>query len=329
MMVFNPNHSMLPLTATQDWDLIISRFSYGFSHTIEHCRTHQPEGNEVVLFHASWAQGEVACPLVVRKSHATIDVATPYGFSGFIGKGDMEQFPAWWRTFAVEQGWTTGYFIINPWLSGPSWKSQDGVLSHNSLFGIDLSLGEDLLYQRLSRSRKRQITRWSHPSIEVVEDKELIRAFISSIAETFYQRVGIKNSARLSQAQWDQLFSSSRIYTVGVKKDGALVAMTVFGEGQEIVDAYFNLSLDNGKDAATYLMWQGVKRYARRGFRVLNMGGGLSPHDNIAEAKRRFGCEEFAFKSVRQVYNPEEFASACLKDNQHANRAIFFPPYLS
>jgi hypothetical protein len=322
--------SVVELNDRRQWDQIVQRVPHSFSHTWEHCRAHSRSGEQLVLIHAGWSSGEAFCPLRLRTGPMGTDIATPFGFSGFVGHGDLSEFPDTWQAYARSQSWITGYHVINPWLTTPPWQVFHGLHVHNFLFALDLSLGTDVLYERLSRTRRRQLRDWQADERSLVTDRAALQTFVRDNAASFFHRINAAVDYRLEQWAWKLLTGSSNILMLGAAYSGKLVAATVFGIGSGIVDAMFNISLPNGRDAATFLMWNGALHFAERGIRRLNMGGGLVPGDSYAESKRRFGGEEVQFAALRQVYDWPRYQTMCRNAGcDTSTTARYFPPYLS
>lgn len=308
------------------WDRTVDRIPHSFSHTWDHCRAHARDDEKMVLVHAEWSTGEAICPLRLRQGRLGIDVATPYGFSGFCGRGDLSALPDRWQAYATSQHWISGYLVVNPWLDQPSWQREHGLRAGNSLFALNLAEGEAALADRLSRTRRRQLRKWQTDAYRLVTEKPLLLAFARDNAEDFYRLVG--HDYGLSAEAWAVLFSSDRTLALGVESTTGIVAMTLFGIGTHVADAMFNIATPDGRDAATFLMWTGAKRLIDRGLRTLNMGGGSSPTDAVAESKRRFGGTEVGFAALRQVYDQTRFEAECrLSGCGTSIETGYFPPY--
>lgn len=323
-----PDWSMIDLDDREWWDATVERVPHSFSHTWAHCRAHSAKKERVVLFHAEWSDGEVVCPLCLREGPFGIDIATPFGFAGFSGRGRLSAFPEWWKDFASSQGWITGYLTINPWLSGPQWGPADGRHVHNSLFSLNLTLGEHVLYKRLWRIRRRQIRNWQTEEHALVRDRAALLAFVLEHADAFHDRVEAGPNYRLDNEAWRTLFASSRTLILGASYLDSIVNVVIFGLGKPIADAMFQISLPQGRDAGTFLVWNGMRMLMEAGIEMLNLGGGLSPTDSHAEAKRRFGGDEVEFPALRQVYDRTRYDVACRAAGcDPSTTAAYFPPY--
>ena len=110
--------------------------------------------------------------------------------------------------------------------------------------------------------------------------------------------------------------------------EGRIVAATVFGYGNRLADALFNISVADGRDAATALMWEGARQLAARGGHLLNMGGGLRPDDPLENSKRRFNPMPKPLIRLKQIFDPNGYRALCEIAGCDANdRTGFFPPF--
>jgi hypothetical protein len=95
-----------------------------------------------------------------------------------------------------------------------------------------------------------------------------------------------------------------------------------------MADFLFNISLPEGKDAASSLIWAGVLCLQRRGVASLNLGGGVLPGDKLAQAKQRFGASVLPLRCLKQVYDVDRFTELCQKAGADpSERGGYFPPY--
>src|SRR4029450_10723201 len=106
---------LIPLEEPERWNVALQGIPHGFGHTWDSCHafsltTHLP----TYLYLAECPEGRVVCPLIERRFLGEADVATPFGFSGFAGRGHCARFGEQWRAFASRQGWICAYVGQNP-----------------------------------------------------------------------------------------------------------------------------------------------------------------------------------------------------------------------
>jgi hypothetical protein len=104
----------------------------------------------------------------------------------------------------------------------------------------------------------------------------------------------------------------------------------LFGLADGVGEYLFNVSRPGGERHGVSLVWAGVQHLRAAAARVLHLGGGVQPGDDIAEFKRRFGASTVPLRSIRQVFQPERYEALCAAVGvDPADRAGYFPAYRS
>jgi hypothetical protein len=156
----------------------------------------------------------------------------------------------------------------------------------------------------------------------------MLLRFVLESADGFFRRVGAAPNYFLSEATWKALAASDRVELLGALCDDRLVAVTFFGWADGIADALFNISLPEGRDAATALLTEGAERLRTRGISLLNIGGGIRRGDDVERAKQLFGASARPLLHLKQVFAPSRFRQLCAAAGTEApDSTAFFPPY--
>ena len=318
---------LIPLEEPERWNAALQGIPHGFGHTWDSCHafwltTELP----TYLYLAECPSGRVVCPLIERRFLGEPDVATPFGFSGFAGRGHCAGFDGQWRAFAARQGWVCAYVGQNPVLRPDGFWAEDAFEPAQNLYWLRID-DLDGLHRRLSRLRRRQLRRWRVPGW-LCTDRDLLLRFVLESADGFFQRVGAASNYFFSEATWQALSASDRVELLGALRDERLVAVTVFGWADGIADALFNISLPEGRDAATALLIEGAERLSARGISLLNIGGGARAGDRVEQAKQLFGASSGPLLHLKQIFAPTRFEQLCAAAGTQASGAnAFFPPY--
>jgi hypothetical protein len=302
---------------------------HGFGHTWDSCHafaltTQLP----TYLYLAECPEGRIVCPLIERRFHGEADVATPFGFSGFTGQGRCEGFEEQWRGFASRAGWVCAYVGQNPMLLPEGFWAESAFEPAQNLYWLRI---DDLegLHDGLSRLRRRQLRRWRVPGW-LCTDRDVLLRFVLESADGFFLRVGAAPNYFLSEATWRALAASEQVELLGALRNGKLVAVTFFGWADGAADALFNISLPEGRDAATALLIEGAERLSTRGVSLLNIGGGVRSGDDVERAKQLFGATARPLLDLKQVFAPSRFRKLCAAfDAEASGPTAFFPPYHS
>jgi Acetyltransferase (GNAT) domain len=133
----------------------------------------------------------------------------------------------------------------------------------------------------------------------------------------------------LSPATWHAWAASDRVELLGALRNGRLVAVTFLGWAEGVADALFNISLPEGRDAATALLIEAAERLSTRGISLLNLGGGVRPGDDVERAKQLFGATARPLLHLKQVFAPSRFRQLCAAAGAETSETAFFPPYHS
>jgi hypothetical protein len=105
-------------------------------------------------------------------------------------------------------------------------------------------------------------------------------------------------------------------------------AVALFGTTPWIGTYLFGISDGEGARYSARLVWRGALELARRGVPCLDLGGGISPGDGVAEFKRRFGAVERPVRALRQVFDVEAYQRLCeAADTDPDDRSGYFPAY--
>jgi hypothetical protein len=317
---------LIPLDEPERWKGALQGIPHGFGHTWDSCHafsltTHLP----TYLYFAECPSGRVVCPLIERRFRGEPDVTTPFGFAGFAGRGACAGFDEQWRAFASRAGWVCAYIGQNPMLLPEGFWAESDFEPAQNLYWLRI---DDLerLHRRLSRLRRRQLRRWRVPGW-LCTDRDLLLRFVVESADAFFLRVGAAPNYFLSNATWRALASSEHVELLGALRNGKLVAVTLFGWADGAADALFNISLPEGRDAATALLIEGAERLSTRGVSLLNIGGGVRSGDDVERAKKLFGASARPLLTFKQVFAPDRFRKLVAASDAEAT--TFFPPYHS
>jgi hypothetical protein len=322
-------HSLIGLDEPDRWRSALAGIAHGFGHTWDSCHafsltTHLP----TYLYLAECPQGRVVCPLIERRFLGEADVATPFGFSGFAGRGHCAGFDEQWRAFASRAGWVCAYVGQNPLLRPKGFWAEDAFVPAQNLYWLRID-DLDGLHQGLSRLRRRQLRRWRVPGW-LCADRDVLLRFVHECADAFFRRVGAAPNYFLSGATWQALAASDQVEFLGALRNDRLVAVTFFGWADGVADALFNISLPEGRDAATALLIEGAERLRTRGISLLNIGGGVRPGDDVERAKQLFGATARPLLRLKQVFAPSRFRQLSAAAGAEASEpTAFFPPYHS
>jgi hypothetical protein len=324
---FTKTERLIGLEDQQAWDAALEDVPHAFAHTWTHCHAMAASsGHSTYLYRFESAEARIVSPLAERPVGDDVDLVTPYGFSGFAGTGHCPSFASDWWDFAGRQGYVCAYLLLNPVLPSGSWLGDD-ARPHKILHVLDLRLGEDELFARLSENRRRQVRRADAEPDALVRDGERLTEFFVQTYPDFVARHGARDVYRLCEQSMRELCASPQTLIVGAERAGRLRAVSLFGFTAHAGDYLFNASLPGEESYSVMLIWAAVRELAARGVPTLNLGGGIAEDDSLAEFKRRFGADRVPLFNVKQIYRPDAYAALCASAGTDPATTSYFPAY--
>ena len=321
-----PSDRCIPLAERAEWEAALAGVPHVFGHTWGSCQALALGGQEAVLYLAEEEGRRLVCPLIERPFEGRLDVATPYGFSGLTGTGPWPGFSDRWGEFAAERGYVAGYLAINALFGDDSYADPATVTVANQTYVLDLSRGIDAVWAGLSTNRQRQLRDWEAGSYEY-GGEELASFFVEQYPLTM-ERKGAAERHRFPAATLAALCEAPNTFLVGARVKGRLESVSIFGHSPHAGDFLFNAALPGCAHHSAGLIWSAVHRLVELGIPWLNLGGGMSPGDSLADFKSRFGATPLPMRAVKAVYDPPAYEDLCRRYGADpGDRDGFFPAY--
>ncbi|MGY1703982.1 hypothetical protein ACI79C_05360 [Geodermatophilus sp. SYSU D00697] len=320
---------LIPLDAPDRWRRALARVRHGFAHTWGHCYAmHLSSGLATYLYETETPNAVFVCPIAERVFDETVDVVTPYGFSGFAGEGTDEELPGLWRRWARERGYVSGFLMQNPLLSGSPYEVAGEAHTHKHVYAIDLTRPVDELYARLHTNRRRQLRRWDQITAGLVVDRVELTAFLLDHYRAFFRARDATSVYDLAPESLAFLAGLDNVVMVGAADSGRVTAVSMFGYTATCGDYLFNVSAPEGRRHSAALIWYAVLRLRSLGVPWLNLGGGVAEDDGVARFKQRFGADVLPLTYLKQVYDPVRYSELCRRAGADPDDLTgWFPPY--
>lgn len=316
----------ISLAERAEWEAALAGVPHVFGHTWGSCRALALADQEAVLYVAEEGERQVACPLIERPIEDRLDLATPYGFSGLTGTGPWPGFPERWRRFAAGRGYVAGYLAINSLFGDESYADPATVTVANQTYVLDLRGGVEGAWSGLSTNRRRQLRGWRAEDYDV--DSDELAAFFVAQYPASMERKGAAARHRFPAATLAALCELPETFLVGGRGEGGLESVSLFGYTPHAGDFLFNAALPGCEHHSAQLIWSAVNLLVERGVPWLNLGGGMSPGDSLAEFKARFGASRLPMRAVKAVYDPAAYDDLCRRHGADpGDREGFFPAY--
>lgn len=267
-----------------------------------------------------------ACPFSERRWQDVVDVFTPTGFSGFAVHGDAHGLRERWLSFVAERGYVCAYFALHPILSV---KAMHGdLVETNHLFVMDLTVGEEQLFTHVDRSVRRSMRDWNAGDARYVTDRNRLSAFILETYRPFMTALKANPAAMWSEEGLLAMCADPAMLMAGVADEDGVCAAYTFATTPSGAECHLNISVREGRRFTTPLIWWGVRELSARGIPWMNLGGGLSPNDTVAQAKQKFRACALPLLSAREVYRPDLYRALCAAAGiDPVSTEGFFPGY--
>ena len=285
-------------------------------------------GYRTYLFVFDVDGGRVVCPIAERTAGDRADIVTPYGFSGPTANVEYPQFSEVWRRFAIQQGWVCGYLLLHPALEQPTLYQESDACRRTEVYMLDLRPSESELYAGLSRNRRRELKAWTARGDRQTTDRAAITDFVVHEQARFFSSRGASATYRFPEAMWRSLLMCQNVIVLGATMGSRIVAASIFGHTETGGESLFNVSLPEGRQFSTALLWEGALLLKQRGVPILHLGGGVRAGDGVAEFKQRFRPQAARVTSLCQIYDQDAYARLCRQiDADPDDRSGYFPPY--
>lgn len=318
-------HTLIPLSAPNEWAAALRDVPHEFGHTWAYCDAlSQTTGDQTYLYSFVDDQTKVVCPLIERQFEGYVDIATPPGFSGFVGLGDTAIFPEHWRAFTESRGYVCGYLGLNPSL--PNALKFSGAISYNSIYALDLRPDIETILAGFDRNRRREIRSAGHTAGDLIEDRSRLTDFLIAEYGPFMERLGAVSSYTRSPETLRQWCELDNVLLVGAGTSGRINAVYAFAFTPSAGTCLLYVHSPGAGRHAAQLLWYGIQALKQRRVPLLNLGGGVRENDAIALAKQRLGSIRRPLEAVRQIYRPAVYTELCRTAGADG-RADFFPAY--
>lgn len=323
---------LIPLSRAEDWNRALHGLRHSFAHTWENCYgMYLTTGFPTYLYTLRTPRCRIVCPFAERPFRGSVDIVSPYGFSGFVGEGECADVAQWWDRFVKRQRYVCGYIFLSPFFSNVSSFRHEELRPSRTVYCLDVGQPIDSLFARLDRNRRRQLSTFETDLVRRVTDRGKIAEFLVSEHPRFAERVSASRASRFSPDTLRHLCHCDNVLTFGMLgQDSDLEAAYLFGLTRDAADALLNVATRAGRKHTTSLLWAGIRELQARAVPTLNLGGGVRENDSIAQAKLRFGAHGVRCQCLKQVYDEDAYESLCrLAGVDHRDTSGYFPAYRS
>jgi hypothetical protein len=220
-----------------------------------------------------------------------------------------------------------GYVVLNPLFQDPTYADPGDVHPVKHVHVLDLTRSGAELHAALSANRRRQLRGWRPGAHE--HDRHRLVAFFLAEYPRFMSRKEAGAPFAFSRPTLEALCALPNVFLLGAEDpDGRLEAVSVFAHTPHAGDFLLNAALPGAAHHSAPLLWSAAHRLRELGIPSLNLGGGVTEGDSLAEFKARFGGRRLPLLVLRQVFDREAYERLCREHGADpGDVAAYFPPY--
>lgn len=326
-----PSQRAIPLESPLEWKQALSSIPHSFFHTWEHSYamylTHKLPAYLYCFEHAGV---RIICPFIERPFQGYIDIATPYGFSGFAGNADYPDLPLYWNEFVRSRGYVSAFLTLHPLFCRSGYTRMEETHELKSLYILDTMLESHMLLSKCTKSRRQDIQKWQTGVLSLVNDKALIARFVLDNYRDFFRRKKASFSYDFSPATIQFILDLDSVFAVGAACKGEIKAVHITVFTSYAAEYLFYFCVPGAERNSSGLIWEAASFLRIHGIKAFNLGGGLVNGDALDDFKRRFGGKRHSLRVLKQAVRPDIYDELCW-DSELDPRVDrdYFPAYRS
>ncbi len=315
---------LIGLGDKESWDHHLTQVPYYFAHTHAYnFALAKSLVSEPKLMVINDEQGIALCPIIERQHKGTYDIATPYGYSGFVCKGVVNNIPNILREFSMQQGYVAGYFQQHPCsnkvIKGDEWSRA------KTAYTLSLQPAIDAILASMPKKQRYDIRKCEQHAV-TTENKSILAPLFIQFYTALLKDKSATSVYRFSNQTLTEWIENPDYVLIGTGvSHNQISSIGVFTSELKYGEYLFMASSQKNYDRFT--LWQAIKRLKSLGCKELNLGGGISENDGVAEFKRRFGAVETATYCLKQIYDETRYATLCSQADVSVDSSSYFPAY--
>lgn len=322
------HQKFVPLEDREEWNRQLKNISYAPAHTWIYNKAIALSSKlETFLYCASTTIFKAVCPIAVREKLGQRDIVTPYGFGGFISRGNHIDFHRNWHAFIASTEYICGYIALHPFFCNLSHFQYAEMNATTKIYSLNLQQSSETLFNQLAKIHRYELKQWKNSNVKIILDPTRLKIILPDLYKQTLLRA---NASTVYHFSTETLFNivDNDAVMIGAEINGEIEAISIFLYTPHIADYFLNASTINGRYHTRGLLWSAIAILKELNIPILNLGGGIKPNDGLDDFKRRFGGKLSDYNVLKEVYNDSAFKKLCQQAgvNQLANYP-YFPPY--
>lgn len=322
------NHSFfVPISDRKMWDSYVIPSQHTYGHSWEYNYAYQfSTTDEIVLFVCKGNEGYIYCPLCLRGSKQSFDPMTPYGNSGFIKFGKIDNYEDDIKNFFFDKGITTLYASLNQSIPTEHLFNDKDFLIKKT-FGINLSYTLDEIFQHIGKNNRRHLKNWEEKKYELIFDQEILKKKFLETYPIFVNSINASKIYHFSPKMLSSLLSSKNVHLIGAKENDNISLIRCFLFTSSYADAFLEAQLPGGNIHSRAIYWESIKIFKEKGVKYLNIGSGIKENDSLEFFKSSFSNSQKNLSVLKWVINRNKYISLMEEKNKIFQSENYFPPY--
>ena len=307
------------------WDEFVEKVPCTFGHSRFYNQLIESEfGDKTFLFVASKGDKIAGFPFCERSYFGHIDVYSPYGWSGLT---PCEEDWAWnvWDEYAANEKYICSYIVTNPLLTPKPPNLFEN--SHHLSYVMDINKNDDSIFKSLHRSNRNLIKRGLQGGRTITFDSKIISEFFKENYAEFCKRKNMSKAYKFSSDFFDYLIPRSDVLTVGVEFSNHIESASIFCFSPFGAEYFLSVTKENCDANDRHIIWAAIQKLQARGIKLLNLGCGVEPGDDLCNFKRRFGGLKTPVFARKKIHSKKLFDILCAQTGADPENSSYFPPY--
>jgi hypothetical protein len=231
-----------------------------------------------------------------------------------------------WHEFAVAQGWIAGYIQLAATTAfHADQRDVHGRIVVNNAVLL-MNLNKHVPFDSLSGDIRRKVRGAEKSGASLIDDRAILSGALTCLYPATMQRVGAAAYFHFPKETLEWWAADPHCLLIGASIGDEVQAIHLFLISGERAESHVAASSERGRELSAWLIWKGFGLLRDHGVKVLNLSGGMRPHDGIYRFKQGFGGVPTPRRAIHQIYDQARYDELC-RQSGVPSRTDWFPAY--
>lgn len=307
------------------------------------------EGEAKLLIYYESPERIVINPFILRKinkitifnnlSDDLYDIISPYGYTGYLRNNDqidMNKFFSVFKSYCQENNIVSEFVRFNPFLENSAYAPAEvAIQKWNDTVSIDISQDEEMIWKDMSSERRNRIRKAINNNINIIEDDKLNN--LNEFCDIYYHTMDNVNAQQyyyFTKEWFNQLAYNlkGKATLYHAIYNDSIIASALMIYQKSIAHYYLGGTLYEMRKLEPFslLLYRAAIGLKSKGFKLFNLGGGLSQNDSLFQYKAKFSKLTAKYYIAKNIYNKEIYQYLTLlrsAQEPQYNGEPYFPAY--